>query len=360
MLTMETLISQAPFGSMPDGSTVDIFTLRKPGGIEARISNYGGILVSLKTPNRDGHLEDVVLGYDHLDGYLAFSSYFGAIVGRFANRIAKATFKLEGVTYTLAANNGPNSLHGGLKGFDKKVWQAAQTGTSSTPALTLNYLSKDGEEGYPGNLSVKAVYSLTDDHGLRLDFTAATDKTTVLNLSQHTYFNLAGKGDILGHQVQIEADRFTPVDGALIPTGELRPVAGTPFDFHQPTAIGARIEQDDEQLKRGQGYDHNYVLNHPPGRLDVIARVTEPVTGRVLEVLTTEPGVQFYSGNFIKDGIKGKGGRVYNRRTGFCFEAQHFPDSPNQPAFPTVTLKPGQAYRNTIIFRFPSPASRHG
>jgi aldose 1-epimerase len=357
---MDALISQAPFGQAPDGSPAEIFTLRQPGGIEARICNYGGILVSLQAPDRDGRLDDVVLGYDHLDGYLALSPYFGAVVGRCANRIARGTFTLEGATYALAANNGPNSLHGGLKGFDKMVWQATKTGTASAPALTLNYLSKDGEEGYPGNLSVQAVYALTGDHGLRIDLTAATDKTTVVNLSQHTYFNLAGKGDILGHQAHIDADRFTPVDSALIPTGELQPVEGTPFDFRQPAAIGARIEQDDEQLKRGHGYDHNFVLNHPAGRLDVIARVSEPVSGRVLEVLTTEPGVQFYTGNFLDGAIKGKGGQTYYKRSGFCLEAQHFPDSPNHPAFPSITLKPGQLYRNTIIFRFSCLASPRG
>jgi aldose 1-epimerase len=357
---MEALISQAPFGLAPDGSAVEIFTLRKPGGIEARICNYGGILVSLKAPDLDGHLGDVVLGYDHLDGYLALSPYFGALVGRYANRIAKATFKLEGVTYTLAANNGPNSLHGGRKGFDKMVWQATQTGPPSAPSLTLHYLSKDGEEGYPGNLSVKAVYSLTDDHGLGLDFAATTDKTTIVNLSQHTYFNLAGKGDILGHQLQIDADRFTPVDATLIPTGELRPVAGTPFDFRQSAVIGARIQQDDPQIKHGHGYDHNFVLNHPTGRLDVVARVSEPVTGRVLEVLTTQPGLQFYSGNFLNGVIMGKAGQVYHKHAGFCLEAQHFPDSPNHPAFPAVTLKPGEVYRNTIIYRFSNLSPTHG
>jgi len=350
---METVISQAPFGQTPDGQPVDIFTLRLADEIEARICNYGGIIVSLKVPDRDGHLEDITLGYDHLDGYLTASPYFGALVGRFGNRIAKGSFSLEGATYALAANNGPNALHGGRKGFDKIVWQATRTSETSGPALELKYLSKDGEEGYPGNLSVTAVYSLTPDRGLRLDFTATTDKTTIINLTQHAYFNLAGKGDILGHKVQIDADRFTPVDSALIPTGELRPVEGTPFDFRLPTAIGARIEQEDEQLQRGRGYDHNYVLNHPIGRLDVIARVTEPVTGRVLEVLTTEPGVQFYTGNFLNGSITGKSGQVYQKRSGFCLEAQHFPDSPNQPDFPSVTLKPGEVYRNTIIFRFP-------
>jgi aldose 1-epimerase len=357
---MEALISQAPFGHTLEGAPVVLYTLRSPGGIEARISDYGGIIVSLKTPDRDGHLEDVALGFDDLDGYLARNPYFGALVGRFCNRIAKATFALEGATYSLAANNGPNALHGGLKGFDKVVWQAAPISSASGPALELHYLSKDGEEGYPGNLQVNAVYALTDDQGLRLDLTATTDKTTIVNLTQHVYFNLAGKGDILGHQVQIDADRFTPVDNALIPTGELRSVAGTPFDFRQPTAIGARIEQDDEQLQRGRGYDHNFVPNHPLSCLDVIARVSEPVTGRVLEVLTTEPGVQFYTGNFLDGTITGKGGQVYGRRSGFCLEAQHFPDSPNQPQFPTVTLKPGEVYRNTIMFRFPPPSSHHG
>jgi aldose 1-epimerase len=353
-------MTQAPFGRTPHGALVDIYTLRQADGIEARICNYGGLLVSLKAPDRDGLMEDVVLGYDHLEGYLAASPYFGALVGRYANRIAKGKFTLEGVPYSLAANNGPNSLHGGLRGFDKMVWQATHTGEASAPSLELNYLSKDGEEGYPGNLRVKAVYSLTHDQGLRLDLTATTDKTTVLNLTQHAYFNLAAKGDILGHQVQIEADRFTPVDHTLIPTGELRPVEGTPFDFRQPVAVGARIEQDDEQLQRGHGYDHTFVLNHPIGRLDVIARVTEPITGRMLEVLTTEPGVQFYTGNSLDGTIKGKGGMVYHRHTGFCLEAQHFPDSPNRPEFPSVILKPGEIYRNTTIFRFPRPSSHHG
>jgi aldose 1-epimerase len=360
MPAMEALISHVPFGRTLEGAPVNLFTLRNAGGIEARICNYGGIVVSLKTPDRDGHLDDVVLGFDHLDGYLALCPYFGALVGRYCNRIAKATFSLEGATYTLAANNGPNALHGGRKGFDKAVWQAALTGTASAPALELHYLSKDDEEGYPGNLHVKAVYCLTDDNGLRLDLTATTDKTTIVNLTQHPYFNLVGKGEILGHQLWIDADRFTPVDSALVPTGELRPVAGTPFDFRRPTAIGARIEQDDEQLQRGHGYDHNFVLNHPMGRLDVIARVSEPVTGRVLEVLTTEPGLQFYTGNSLDGTIKGKGGQVYHKRSGFCLEAQHFPDSPNHQEFPSVVLRPGEVYRNTSVFRFPHPSSHHG
>jgi aldose 1-epimerase len=360
MFRMEAQISQTSFGKTPDDTPVDIYTLRGAGGMEARICNYGGILVSLKVPDRAGHLDDVVLGFDDLEGYLTHSPYFGALVGRYGNRVAKAAFTLEGVTYTLAANNGPNSLHGGRKGFDKVVWQAARIHTASGPALELNYLSQDGEEGFPGNLRVKAVYALTADHGLHLDFTATTDKTTVVNLTQHTYFNLAGKGDVLGHQVQIDADRFTPVDSTLIPTGELQPVAGTPFDFRQPAAIGARIEQHDEQLQRGHGYDHNFVLNHPAGRLDVVARVSEPVTGRVLEVLTTEPGVQFYTGNHLVESLKGKGGQVYHPRSGFCLEAQHFPDSPNHPAFPSVTLPAGAAYRSTIVFKFSTQSPHHG
>jgi aldose 1-epimerase len=357
---MEAQISQAPFGKTPDGTLVDIYTLRNPGGIETRICNYGGIIVSLKAPDRDDHLDDVVLGYDHLDEYLAHNPFFGALVGRFANRIAQAKFTLEGVNYTLAANRGPDALHGGRKGFDKVVWQARQIRTASGPALELNYLSRDGEEGYPGNLSVKALYSLTPDQGLRLDFTATTDKTTVLNLTQHSYFNLAGKGDILGHQVYIDADQFTPSDSALIPNGEVRSVEGTPLDFRQPTPVGARITQDYEALKNGRGYDTNYVLNHPMGRLDVIARVTEPVTGRVMEVLTTEPGLEFYTGNNLDGPIKGKGGQVYHKFAGLCLEPQHYPDSPHHPQFPTVILKPGDVYRNTIIYRFSSQSSRHG
>jgi aldose 1-epimerase len=358
---MNTFISQAPFGKTPDGAPVDIYTLQNEGGIEARICNYGGILVSLKAPDRDGHLEDVALGYDQLEGYLTGSSpYFGALVGRVGNRIAHAKFALDGVVYPLAANNGPNALHGGLKGFDKVVWQATPSDAGSAPVLALRYLSKDGEEGYPGNLDVKAVYSLTPDNALRLDFTATTDKTTIVNLTHHAYFNLAGKGDVLGHRVQIDADRFTPVDAALIPTGELLPVKGTPFDFRRPTAIGARIGRDDEQLKRAHGYDQNFVLNHPAGRLDVIARVSEPATGRVLEVLTTEPGVQLYTGNFLDASLKGKGGRAYAKHSGFCLEAQHFPDAPNHPEFPSIILKPGEVYRNTIVFRFPRQSSRHG
>jgi aldose 1-epimerase len=321
---------------MRDGTRIDIFTLRNLNGVEARICTYGGIIVSLKAPDRAGHLADVVLGYDNLDGYLTNSPFFGALIGRYGNRIARGKFTVDGVTYKLATNDYPNSLHGGVKGFDKVVWLAKVIRSDAGPALELTYHSKSGEEGYPGNLEVKAVYTLMPDNGLRLQYTATTDKDTVINLTQHTYFNLAGHGDILGHK---------------IPTGEIRPVDGTVFDFLQPTAIGERIQEDDRQLKFGIGYDHNYVLNHPMGHLDVIAQVSEPNTGRVLEVLSTEPGLQFYSGNHIDRPITGKGGQVYNFRGAFCMEPQHFPNSPNQPDFPSTALRPGQVYHNTIIFR---------
>jgi aldose 1-epimerase len=341
-----------PFGHTADGTPVMLYTLRNQNGAEAQILNYGGLVVSLKVPDRKGHMDDVVLGYDNLAGYLKETPYFGALIGRYGNRIAKGKFTLNGQTYSLATNNFPNALHGGVKGFDKVVWQAKILASRGAPSLELQYTSNDGEEGYPGNLSVTAIYTLTEDNALRLDYTATTDKDTVLNLTQHSYFNLAGKGDILNHQVMIPADKFTPVDSTLIPTGELRPVEGTPFDFRKPTAIGARIQQEDEQLKFGGGYDHNWVINKEPGYLGVMARVYEPTSGRVLEVLSTEPGLQFYTGNFLDGKITGKGGWVYQHRNGFCMEPQHFPDSPNQPNFPSVVLKPGQVYHNTIIYRF--------
>jgi aldose 1-epimerase len=350
-MTSTCKISKGPFGKTLEGKAVDIYTLQNSNGVEARICNYGGIIVSLKAPDREGHLGDVVLGYDTLDGYLTNSPYFGAMIGRYGNRIARGKFSLDDVNYTLATNNGVNALHGGLKGFDKKVWKAKVIDGSCGPALQLTYVSKDGEEGYPGNLKVTAVYTLMPDNGLCLEYTATTDKDTVLNLTQHSYFNLAGQGDVLGHKVFIDADKFTPVDETLIPTGELRAVEGTPFDFRQPTAIGARIQKDDRQLKFGNGYDHNWVLNHPMGHLDVIARVSEPTTGRVLEVLSTEPGLQFYTGNFLDGSNVGKGGQVYNFRNAFAMEPQHFPNSPNQPDFPPGVLRPGQVYHNTIVFR---------
>lgn len=345
--------SKQPFGTA-DGQPVDIYTLRNANGMEARITTYGGIVVSLTAPDSTGQFGDVVLGYDNLEDYLKESPYFGALIGRYGNRIANGRFALNGVTYQLATNNYPNSLHGGVKGFDKRVWTANPRIKSGEPTLELRYISPDGEEGYPGTLDVRAVYTLTDDNALRLEYTATTDKDTVVNLTQHSYFNLAGQGagDILNHEVMMPAARFTPVDRTLIPTGELAAAVGTPFDFRKPTAIGARIDQDNPQLKFGKGYDHNWVFDKRTGDLTLLARVTEPTSGRVLEVLSTEPGLQFYSGNFLDGTLTGKGGSVYNFRNGFCMEPQHFPDSPNHPNFPSVVLKPGQTYKNTIIYRF--------
>lgn len=345
-------VSRAPFGKTPGGEAVELFTLRNAAGIEARIANYGGIVTHLLVPDRSGKFGDVVLGYDSLDGYLKSSPYFGCLVGRYGNRIAGARFSLDGRTYTLAKNNGPNSLHGGLRGFDKVVWQARPLEKGGDPALELRYTSPDGEEGFPGKLSVTAVYTVTSDNALQLDYTATTDAPTVVNLTQHSYFNLAGASDILKHELMIPAERFTPVNANLIPTGELRALAGSPLDFSKPTPIGARINAPDEQLKLGRGYDHNYVLNNPSGKLVLAARVFEPTTGRVLEAETTEPATQFYSGNFLDGAITGKGGQVYQQRAGFCIEPQHYPDSPNQPAFPSTVLRPGQTYRNTIRYKF--------
>ena len=345
-------IDKQPFGTAPTGEPVDIYTLRNGKGAEARIMTYGGIVVSLKMPDKDGQFSDVVLGYDDLDSYVKKSPYFGALIGRYGNRIGGAKFTLDGTTYTLATNDGPNMLHGGLKGFDKRVWSATPGGSADGPQLILHYLSKDGEEGFPGNLDVTATFTLTHDNALRLEYMATTDKDTVVNLTHHGYFNLAGKGDILSHVVMIPADRFTPVDSTLIPTGVLQPVENTPFDFRTATAIGARIGQDDEQLKFGKGYDHNWVINKTMGDLTLMARVTEPTTGRVMEVWSTEPGLQFYSGNFLDGTITGKGGRVYEHRDAFCMEPQHYPDSPNKPDFPTTELKPGEVYHNTIIYKF--------
>jgi aldose 1-epimerase len=345
-------IEKQPFGQTKEGSPVDLYTLRNARGAEARISSYGGLVISLKVPDRNGVMGDVVLGYDNLNDYLKETPYFGALIGRYGNRIARGKFTLDGQQYTLATNNYPNALHGGNRGFDKVVWKANAKKTKEGPSLRLRYVSNDGEEGYPGTLSVTAVYTLTDDNALKLEFTAKTDKDTVVNLTHHSYFNLACKGDILNHVVMIPADKFTPVDSTLIPTGELRPVEGTPFDFRTPTAIGARINQPDEQLKFGGGYDHNWVINKPMGQMGLMARVTEPTSGRVMEVLSTEPGLQFYSGNFLDGKLTGKGGWVYQFRNGFCMEPQHYPDSPNQPNFPSVVLKPGQVYHNTIVYRF--------
>jgi aldose 1-epimerase len=339
------------FGKTEDGQQTDLYILTNKNGVEAAITNYGGTVVSLRVPDRNGKFDDVVLGYDNLDGYAAGKAYIGATVGRYANRIAHATFTLDGATYTLAKNDGDNHLHGG---FNKRVWTAKDVSSGAGPALELTYLSKDGEEGFPGNLSVKVVYTLTDENELKIDYSATTDKDTVLNLTNHAYFNLAGQGngDILQHQLMIKADRFTPIDATSIPTGELRSVKGTPFDFTNSTAIGARIDQDDQQLKMGKGYDHNWVLNNKTaGSLFFAAQAYDPHSGRVLEVWTTEPGLQLYAGNFL-DGIRGRDGKVYNRRNAFCLETQHFPDSPNHPDFPSTVLKPGQQYQSTTVYKF--------
>jgi len=345
-------VSRHPWGKARDGTAVELFTFRNASGGEVKISNYGGLVTSIKVPDRNGKMGDVALGYDNLEDYIKDSPFFGAMVGRYGNRIAKGKFTLDGKEYILAINNGPNALHGGKIGFDKVVWTPKIRMTPEGQGLELHYVSKDGEEGYPGTLDVTAVYTWSDDNALKLEYTATTDKDTVVNLTQHSYFNLSCKGDILGHVVMINADKFTPVDSTLIPTGELRPVEGTPLDFRKPTPIGARIGQDDEQIKFGGGYDHNFVINKPMGELGLMARVLDPTTGRVLEVLSSEPGLQFYSGNFLDGHLKGKGGWVYQKRNAFCMEPQHYPDSPNKPEFPPVVLKPGETYKNTIIFKF--------
>jgi aldose 1-epimerase len=341
-------IKKTPFGTMPDGTTVDLFTLTTPKGISAAITNYGGIVVSLKTPDKSGKSGDIVLGFDDLKGYLQDEPYFGALIGRYANRIAKAKFTLDGKEYKLAANDNGNSLHGGKKGFDKVVWNASAAGGS----LTLTYVSKDGEEGYPGTLTAKVVYTLSADGELKIDYSATTDKNTILNLTNHSYFNLAGSGDILGNELTLLAGRYTPVDAGLIPTGELRSVKGTPFDFLTPHKVGERIEAKDEQIKLGGGYDHNWVLDSSSGKLAKAAVVHEPTSGRTLEVWTTQPGIQFYTGNFLDGKLTGKGGIVYRRRSALCLETQHFPDSPNQPKFPTTELKPGQTYHQVTVWKF--------
>lgn len=347
-------ITKGPFGKTADGKAVAIYTLTNSAGSETKIITYGGTVVSLKVPDKNGKMGDVVLGFDSVADYEKQASYIGALIGRYGNRIAKGKFTLNGSEYTLAKNNGENHLHGGPKGFDKVVWSARPFIDADGANLELKYLSRDGEEGYPGNLTVKAVYTLTEQNELKITYSATTDKDTVVNLTHHSYFNLAGagKGDILDHRLTINADRFTPTDSGSIPTGELRNVKGTPFDFTIPTTIRARIDQADEQLKFGAGYDQNWVLNKTGNEPSLAATVYEPTSGRVMEVFTTEPGMQFYSGNYLDGAIAGKSGQKYPKRSGFCLEAQHFPDSPNQPAFPSTTLKPGQTYTQTTIYKF--------
>ena len=348
---VDAVSAASPFDATVDGRQVKLFTLKNSKGMEVQLTNYGASIVALKVPDKQGVAEDVVLGYDSVQGYVNGKSYFGCVAGRYANRIAQAKFTLDGKVYALAANNGVNSLHGGVRGFDKQVWDAVQDGNN----VTFTFVSADGEEGYPGKLTVTLTYRLdSNENRLQLQYGASTDKATVLNLAHHSYFNLEGqgKGDILNHEIMINAKAFTPVDSTLIPTGEQKKVAGTAFDFTQPVKIGARInDTSDIQIRYGLGYDHNFVLASGNGALRLAAKVVAPVSGRTLEVLTTEPGVQFYTGNFLNGSEKGKGA-VYGHRSGFCLETQHFPDSPNQPAFPSTVLKPGETFQSTTVFAF--------
>ena len=346
----KTIVTKQAFGQTSEGTAVDLYTLTD-GKIEVRITNYGGIIVALRTPDRDGKLDDVVLGYDSFEGYSTNPAYFGALIGRYANRIAHGSFQLNGKTYSVPKNDGDNALHGGIRGFNKAVWTTREI----KDGIELTYLSKDGEQGFPGTLTTTVRYTL-ESGALRIEYSATTDQDTVLNLTNHSYFNLAGqgKGEVLGHVVKIDAARFTPVDATLIPTGELKSVQGTPFDFRTPHALGERIEAKDEQLRLGIGYDHNFVLDHPEGKLAEAAEVYEPTTGRILRVLTTEPGVQLYTGNHLDGSITGKQGRIYKRRFAFCLETQHFPDSPNHPSFPSTQLKPGQKFHSVTVFEFSS------
>jgi len=339
-----------PFGKTADGQTVEIVTMTNNKGLTAKITNYGGILVALETPDRNGKMGDIVLGFDKLDGYLKGHPYFGAIIGRYGNRIGQAKFTLDGKEYKLAANNGVNSLHGGLKGFDKVVWKIEEAkATDKKAVLKLSYLSKDGEEGFPGNLNCVVTYILTSDNKLKMKYEATTDKPTVVNLTNHSYWNLAGQGsgDILGHELKLNADRYTPVDKNLIPTGELKSVKDTPMDFTKPMAIGSRIKQVDIG-----GYDHNFVLKDKSGKMNLAARVYEPASGRVMKIETTEPGVQFYTSNFLDGTLTGKEGKVYNKYGAFCLETQHYPDSPNKPDFPSVILRPGEKYETVTVHTF--------
>ncbi|GAB3727105.1 galactose mutarotase [Spirosoma lituiforme] len=347
-------IEKTVYGKLPDGREADLYTLTNASGMTAQITNYGGIIVGLKTPDKDGKFEDVTLGQDSLSAYVKNNPFFGALVGRYGNRIAKGKFTLEGKEYNLFINNMGNHLHGGKVGFDKVLWTATPV-NGDEPALKLAYTAKDGEEGYPGNLAVEVTYTLQKDNALKIDYKATTDKPTVVNLTNHTYFNLTGgaKRDILDHVVTLNADKFIAVDQTLIPTGELKPVAGTPFDFLKPTVVGSRInDSTDTQIKYGGGYDHGWVLNGPADSLKLAATVYEPTSGRVMEVRTTEPAVQFYTGNFLNGQVVGREGFAYKKRSALCLETEHYPDSPNHPAFPTTELKPGQTYKTTTIYQF--------
>lgn len=347
-------VSRDSFGTLPDGTEVHLYTLTNANGLVARITNYGGIMTELHVPDREGKIEDILLGSDRLEDYLSQTFYLGALIGRYGNRIDGGRFELDGSTYKLPANDGDNHLHGGVKGFDKVPWTAKPV--EGRAALELSYLSEDGEQGYPGNLDVTVVYELTDENALVIRYEATTDAPTIVNLTQHNYYNLRGQGEgsIVDHELQIHADRYTPVDEGLIPTGELAPVEGTPMDFRKPRPIGSRIEAENEQLARGAGYDHNWVLSNEPseGDLRLAARLYEPGSGREMTVLTSEPGLQFYSGNFLDGTLAGKDGAVYHFRYGLCLETQHFPDSPNQPEFPSTRLDPGETYRTTTHYVF--------
>ncbi len=347
-------IQKEKYGETKDGTPIDLYTLTNKNGLKVNITNYGAIVQSLFVPDKSNKMQDVVLGYDSLDGYLKMSPYFGAIVGRYGNRIDKGKFKLNGKEYQLTINDGKNHLHGGTKGFDKRVWQAEEVKSDLGPALKLTYKSADMEEGYPGDLTLNVTYTLTNDNDLRIDYSATTDKETILNPTHHSYFNLSGNPNntILDEKLMIDAEKFTPIDDGLIPTGKLDDVAGTPMDFRKPTTIGSRINDDYEQLKFGHGYDHNWVLNNYNGSVRKVASVYDSTSGIFMEVYTDQPGLQFYSGNFLNGTITGKKGIVYKYRTGLCLEAQHFPDSPNEKDFPPVTLKPGDVYKQTTYYKF--------
>ncbi|CAN1561940.1 GalM Galactose mutarotase and related enzymes [Spirosomataceae bacterium] len=341
-------------GVLASGDSVKVYTLKNAAGMEVSIMDLGGTITKWTAPDKDGKFADITLGSNTPQDYLTTTKYLGALIGRFGNRIAKGKFSLDGIEYTLPVNNGPNALHGGLKGFNAVIWKAIPI-EGAEPGLKLTYLSKDGEEGYPGNLNVEVVYTLKADNSLTIDYTATTDKNTVVNLTNHAYFNLKGegKGDILDHEIVLNADKFLPTDAGLIPTGELKPVVGTPFDFTTAHLIGERInDTTDIDIKLGGGYDHCWVFTDQSNKLKSVAMVTEPVSGRTMEVLTTEPAVQFYTGNFLNGSATGKSGVKYERRYGFCLETQHFPDSPNQAAFPTTVLKPGETYKTTTIYKF--------
>jgi aldose 1-epimerase len=343
-----------PFGTMPEGQDIESFTLRNATGIEMQVINFGAIITSLRVPDRDGNFDDVVLGYDNLDDYLGDHPHFGAVIGRYGNRIGNSRFELDGEVYELTPNEGDNHVHGGDRGFDRVVWDAEPFERAGERGVVFTYVSVDGEEGYPGTLTARVTYTLTDRDEVIFDYYATTDQATPVNLTQHSYFNLAGhgSGDILGHELELTADHFTPIDHEFIPTGEIRAVAGTPFDFTESTAIGARIDDDDEQLRHGLGYDHNFVLNRGGSGLVLAARLYEPTTGRVMEVHTEEPGIQFYAGNLMDGSWTGKDGAVYDYRTGLCLETQHYPDSPNKPEFPSTILRPGEEYTTRTIYSF--------